>query len=66
MAHRWANCGAAVAVAVSLLSCGGTGDDRPDIDGTILEVVGVWEGTEAAAFREVLAAFEARTGASVA
>src|SRR5918993_3151484 len=65
MAHRWANRGAAVAVAVSLLSCGGTGDDRPDIDGTELEVVGVWDDTEAAAFREVLAAFEARSGATV-
>ena len=65
MAHRWANRGAAVAVAVSLLSCGGTGDDRPDIDDTVLEVVGVWDDTEAAAFREVLATFEARSGATV-
>jgi ABC-type glycerol-3-phosphate transport system substrate-binding protein len=63
--NRWTRC-TAVAMALSLVSCGGTGDDRPDITGATLEVVGVWEDDEAAAFRDVLAAFEHRTGAAVA
>jgi alpha-glucoside transport system substrate-binding protein len=57
---------AVVATAASVPACGGTGDDRPEITGATLEVVGVWDTDEAAAFRQVLDAFEARTGATVA
>ena len=60
-ATRWA----AVAAAVPLLSCSGAGEGGPDIGDASLEVVGVWEAGEAAAFREVLDAFEDRTGATV-
>jgi alpha-glucoside transport system substrate-binding protein len=35
------------------------------LDGTTVEVVAVWQGAEAAAFRQVLDEFEARTGAIV-
>ncbi len=58
----------AIGVAVLLsssLSCAARGDDRPDLAGTTLEVVAVWKDAEQAAFERVLAAFEARTGATV-
>ena len=51
---------------MSLLACNAAGDGGPDVGGARLEVVGVWDDGEAAAFREVLDAFEARTGATVA
>jgi ABC-type glycerol-3-phosphate transport system substrate-binding protein len=44
--------------------CGSVGDG-PDLAGTTVEVVAVWRGAEAAAFEQVLAAFEARTGVTV-
>ena len=40
-------------------------DAEPDLNGTDVEVVAVWEDAEAAAFEAVLAEFEARTGAEV-
>jgi ABC-type glycerol-3-phosphate transport system substrate-binding protein len=40
-------------------------DDQLDLSGTTVEVVAVWREAEAAAFEQVLAEFEARTGATV-
>ncbi|SFB40484.1 carbohydrate ABC transporter substrate-binding protein, CUT1 family [Amycolatopsis marina] len=64
--------GAAVVAATALVlsACGGSGDqggDVPsaDLSGQTLEVAGVWSGDEQAAFEEVLALFEERTGAEV-
>ncbi len=45
--------------------CSAGGDDQLDLSGTTVEVVAVWRDAEAAAFEQVLAAFEARTGATV-
>jgi ABC-type glycerol-3-phosphate transport system substrate-binding protein len=55
---------APVVLAMSAGCSAGDGD-RPDLSGATVEVVAVWSDAEAAAFREVLAAFEARTGATV-
>jgi alpha-glucoside transport system substrate-binding protein len=41
------------------------GDEGPALSGTTVEVLAVWSGAEAAAFEQVLTAFEARTGATV-
>jgi alpha-glucoside transport system substrate-binding protein len=63
-----------VSVVVALLVTGlavGCSDDGGgdggaiDLHGSTVEVVGVWQGAEARAFRRVLARFEARTGATV-
>ena len=60
----------AVAACVGVLlastaGCSAAGDEWPDLSGTTVEVVAVWSDAEAAAFEQVLAAFEARTGATV-
>ena len=49
----------------SSAGCSSGDDDRPDLSGATVEVVAVWRDTEATAFEQVLAAFEARTGATV-
>ena len=49
----------------SSAGCSSGDEDRPDLSGATVEVVAVWRDTEAAAFEQVLAAFEARTGATV-
>jgi ABC-type glycerol-3-phosphate transport system substrate-binding protein len=45
--------------------CSAADDDQLDLSGTTVEVVAVWREAEAAAFEQVLAEFEARTGATV-
>jgi alpha-glucoside transport system substrate-binding protein len=45
--------------------CSAGDGDWPDLSGATVEVVAVWTSTEAAAFEQVLAAFAARTGATV-
>jgi alpha-glucoside transport system substrate-binding protein len=45
--------------------CAGADDEGPELTGATVEVVAVWSDAEADAFGEVLAAFEARTGATV-
>jgi alpha-glucoside transport system substrate-binding protein len=52
-------------VLASSAGCSAGDDDQPDLSGTTVEVVAVWRDAEAAAFEQVLAAFEARTGATV-
>ncbi|HLM64996.1 MAG TPA: ABC transporter substrate-binding protein [Acidimicrobiales bacterium] len=54
-----------VALVLPSLACSTDGDGWPDLRGTTLEVVAVWEEAEEAAFERVLEAFEARTGATV-
>ena len=49
----------------SSAGCSAGGDEWPDLSGTTVEVVAVWSDAEAAAFEQVLAAFETRTGATV-
>lgn len=51
-------------LAASSAACSG-GGEGPDLSGATVEVVAVWRDTEAAAFEQVLAAFQARTGATV-
>jgi alpha-glucoside transport system substrate-binding protein len=64
---RWA-VGAVLAMLAPALAvaagCTADGDDSA-LDGESLEVVAVWEGSEADAFRAVLRLFEQRTGARV-
>lgn len=61
--YGWA--AAAMVLAVPLLGACTTPDEWPDLSGTRIEVVAVWRDAEAAAFEQVLDAFEDRTGASV-
>jgi ABC-type glycerol-3-phosphate transport system substrate-binding protein len=49
----------------SSAGCSAEGDGWPDLAGTTVEVVAVWSDAEAAAFEQVLGAFEAHTGATV-
>jgi ABC-type glycerol-3-phosphate transport system substrate-binding protein len=65
MMSRWT-----VALASALtLAAGACETDNagapPDLDGTTVEVVAVWQGAEAGAFEQVLDRFEADTGATV-
>lgn len=55
------------AALVTGVSCQGSGSEREeaDLEGASVEIVAVWQDAEAAAFREVLDAFEAATGATV-
>jgi ABC-type glycerol-3-phosphate transport system substrate-binding protein len=46
-------------------ACAGGDDGSSDLSGTSVEVVAVWRDAEAAAFEDVLASFEDRTGAAV-
>jgi ABC-type glycerol-3-phosphate transport system substrate-binding protein len=55
---------ASVLLATSA-GCSAADDDQLDLSGTTVEVVAVWREAEAAAFEQVLAEFEARTGATV-
>jgi ABC-type glycerol-3-phosphate transport system substrate-binding protein len=68
VANRW-TCGRAWAalalVVLSSVACSAGDDDVADLTGTTVEVVAVWRDAESAAFEQVLAAFEARTGATV-
>ena len=68
MANRWGVVRVVVALVVALpglASCSDRGGDRVDLAGARVEVVAVWDDAEAAAFEQVLAAFEERTGATV-
>ena len=68
MANRWGTVGVVMALVVALpgvASCSGRDDDPVDLAGSRVEVVAVWTDAEAAAFEQVLAAFEDRTGATV-
>jgi ABC-type glycerol-3-phosphate transport system substrate-binding protein len=47
------------------VACSAGDDDVADLTGTTVDVVAVWRDAESAAFEQVLAAFEARTGATV-
>jgi alpha-glucoside transport system substrate-binding protein len=49
----------------SSAGCSAGGDEGPELSGTTVEVVAVWSDAEAAVFEQVLATFEARTGATV-
>jgi ABC-type glycerol-3-phosphate transport system substrate-binding protein len=53
-----------LAFCAVLAACGDR-EDAEDLTGERVEVVAVWQGAEAAAFREVLDRFEAETGATV-
>jgi ABC-type glycerol-3-phosphate transport system substrate-binding protein len=58
---RWAS----VALAgVTVAACAAV-PDSPDLSGTEVEVIGVWQDAEAAAFERVLGRFELDTGATV-
>lgn len=48
-----------------VVACSDGDGDGPDLEGVTVEVVAVWDDAEADAFRAVLDAFEARTGAAV-
>lgn len=55
-----------VAALVTGVSCQGSAPEREArLEGTTVEIVAVWEDAEAEAFRAVLDAFEAATGATV-
>jgi ABC-type glycerol-3-phosphate transport system substrate-binding protein len=65
--QRWKHAAAGAAVALAVLPTGActTTDDGLSLAGTTVEVVTVWQDAESAAFRQVLASFEDRTGATV-
>lgn len=69
MANRWVLWRAAAVAVLALPTAPGCatddGDGWLDLSGTTVEVVAVWQDSEAEAFEQVVAAFEARTGASV-
>lgn len=68
MANLWGAVRIVLALMVALpavVSCSGSDGDPVDLSGFRVEVVAVWTGAEAAAFEQVLAAFEDRTGATV-
>jgi alpha-glucoside transport system substrate-binding protein len=67
VANRWTfgRAVAAGALVVPAVSACTASDELPHLSGMTVEVVAVWRGAEAAAFRQVLGAFEARTGATV-
>ncbi|HEX6420291.1 MAG TPA: ABC transporter substrate-binding protein [Acidimicrobiales bacterium] len=64
---RWRAVVAAVAAVLAFpaVACESGDSGPPDLSGEVIEVVAVWQDAEAAAFRQVLDAFEARTGAAV-
>ncbi len=66
MAGRWSALSLALALGlVPVTSCSPEGGSGPDLHGTEIEVVAVWEGAEARAFSGVLDAFQNATGATV-
>jgi ABC-type glycerol-3-phosphate transport system substrate-binding protein len=68
VANRWATVRVVLALVVALpglASCTDRDGDPVDLAGARVEVVAVWTDAEAAAFAQVLAAFEDRTGATV-
>ena len=63
--RSWALVAALVGALSAACSGGGSTADAPDLAGTDLEVVAVWEDAEARAFERVLVRFERDTGADV-
>jgi alpha-glucoside transport system substrate-binding protein len=54
----------AVLATLLAVGCAGESGARRQLEGTVVEVVGVWEGAEAASFRAVLDRFGEQTGAT--
>jgi alpha-glucoside transport system substrate-binding protein len=62
---RWVRHAAAVAVAIVAAACGGAGGSADRLAGESVEIVAVWQDTDAERFQAVLDRFEDETGADV-